>query len=220
MATTDNSGKKLVLSYDTELIQNYIQGEIVSPKNKFEALQTKDGHTLLFGIDSSNVFHVIEESSGQHSTGWAQIDLSTTTISSQLPGKKDATVRTFDVGQSALDQTIGMAMAVRVEGKDNLFVSLKNSNSDTAWTKKPEWTLVPFDAANETQSSITVAGIWFAETDSQKQYLVVDVDRAGSSTIKDIARYYVDPSETSGSRWVKHDVPVDIAAGSYQSCIG
>lgn len=220
MATTDNSGKKLVLSYDTELIQNYIQGEIVSPKNKFEALQTKDGHTLLFGIDSSNVFHVIEESSGQHSTGWAQIDLSTTTISSQLPGKKDAMVRTFDVGQSALDQTIGMAMAVRVEGKDNLFVSLKNSNSDTAWTKKPEWTLVPFDAANETQPSITVAGIWFAETDSQKQYLVVDVDRAGSSTIKDIARYYVDPSETSGSRWVKHDVPVDIAAGSYQSCIG
>ncbi|KAB8220144.1 hypothetical protein BDV33DRAFT_231114 [Aspergillus novoparasiticus] len=220
MASTENSGKKLLLSYDTELIQNYIQGEIVSPKNKFEALQTKDGHTLLFGIDSSNIFHVIEESSGQHSTGWAQIDLSTTTISSQLPGKKDATVSTFDVGQSALDQTIGMAMAVRVEGKDNLFVSLKNSNSDTAWTKKPEWTLVPFDAANETQPSITVAGIWFAETDSQKQYLVVDVDRSGSSTIKDIARYYVDPSVTSGSRWVKHDVPVDITAGSYQSCIG
>ncbi|KAB8279033.1 hypothetical protein BDV30DRAFT_247699 [Aspergillus minisclerotigenes] len=220
MASTDNEGKGLLLSYDTELIQNYIQGEIVSPKHKFEALQTRDGHTLLFGIDSSNIFHVIEESSGQHSTGWAQIDLSTTTISSQFPGKKDATVSTFDVGQSALDQTIGMAMAVQVEGKDNLFVSLKNSDSDTSWTKKPEWALVPFDAVNETQPSITVAGIWFAETDNQKQYLVVDVDRSGSSTIKDIARYYVDPSVTPGSRWVKHDVPVDIAAGSYQSCIG
>ncbi|GAB1193982.1 hypothetical protein APSETT444_003219 [Aspergillus pseudonomiae] len=162
MASTDNSGKRLRLTYDTELIQNYIQGEIVSPKNKFEALQTKDGHTLLFGVDSSNIFHVIEESSGQHSTGWALIDLSTAAISSQLPGKKDTMVRTFDVGQS----------------------------------------------------------IWFAETDSQKQYLVVDIDRSGSSTMKDIARYYVDPSITSGSRWVKHDVPVDIAAGYYQSCIG
>ncbi|KAB8253577.1 hypothetical protein BDV32DRAFT_158016 [Aspergillus pseudonomiae] len=220
MASTDNSGKRLRLTYDTELIQNYIQGEIVSPKNKFEALQTKDGHTLLFGVDSSNIFHVIEESSGQHSTGWALIDLSTAAISSQLPGKKDTMVRTFDVGQSVLDQTIGMAMAVRVEGKDHLFVSLKNSNSDTSWIKNPEWTLVPFDAANETQPSITVVGIWFAETDSQKQYLVVDIDRSGSSTMKDIARYYVDPSITSGSRWVKHDVPVDIAAGYYQSCIG
>ncbi|KNG88148.1 hypothetical protein ANOM_003381 [Aspergillus nomiae NRRL 13137] len=220
MASTDNSGKRLRLTYDTELIQNYIQGEIVSPKNKFEALQTKDGHTLLFGVDSSNIFHVIEESSGKHSTGWALSDLSTAAISSQLPGKKDTMVRTFDVGQSVLDQTIGMAMAVRVEGKDHLFVSLKNSNSDTSWIKNPEWTLVPFDAANETQSSITVVGIWFAETDSQKQYLVVDIDRSGSSTMKDIARYYVDPSITSGSRWVKHDVPVDIAAGYYQSCIG
>ncbi|KAE8361158.1 hypothetical protein BDV27DRAFT_167157 [Aspergillus caelatus] len=220
MASTDDSKKSLLLTYDTELIQNYIQGEIVSPKHKFEALQTNNGHTLLFGIDSSNIFHVIEESSGQHSTGWAQIDLSTTAISSQLPGKKDAVVRTFDVGQSVLDQTIGMAMAVRVEGKDSLFVSLKNSNSDTSWTKKPEWTLVPFDAVNETQPSIAVAGVWFAETDSQRQYLVVDIDRSGSSTIKDIARYYVDPSVTSGSRWVKHDVPIDIAAGNYQSCIG
>lgn len=50
-------------------------------------------------------------------------------------------------------------MTVQMEGKDNLFVSLKNSNLYTSWAKKLEWKLVQFGAINETQPSNTVVGV-------------------------------------------------------------
>ncbi|RAK97468.1 uncharacterized protein BO80DRAFT_504675 [Aspergillus ibericus CBS 121593] len=42
-------------------MQNYVQGQVVSPTGKFEALQSGDGHALLFAID--------EEQSGTCHTG-------------------------------------------------------------------------------------------------------------------------------------------------------
>jgi hypothetical protein len=59
----------------------------------------------------------------------------------------------------------------------------------------------------------------FAETMGASQYLMADIDRLGSST-KNIARYHVDPSKSTGRYWVKQDVPVDIENGNYQSCVG
>ncbi|KAK8032546.1 hypothetical protein PG990_002280 [Apiospora arundinis] len=46
----------LKLTYSTELMNNYAQGEIVAPRIKFETLQTLqsgDSHALLFAMDSS-----------------------------------------------------------------------------------------------------------------------------------------------------------------------
>ncbi|PWY82154.1 hypothetical protein BO70DRAFT_379664 [Aspergillus heteromorphus CBS 117.55] len=210
----------LGLTCSSDMLLNYVQGQLVSPTGNFEALQTQDGHALLFATDSSGVFHVIEEQSGVTSTGWQLHDLSTSVITSYFPGKTDAVVRTFGVGQSAIDGTISLAMAVSCAGTDNLFMSLLNSNGDTSWIENPRWTQVPFDAVTEWPETITVTGIMFAELSDPSQYLIVDLDRLNDSAVKNIVRYYIDPSKETGVYWVKHDVPVDIEDGNYQSCVG
>lgn len=209
----------LALMSTSDMMLNYVQGELVSPTSKFEALQAQDGHALVFSIDSSGIFHVVQEQSGSTKTGWQLHDLSTSVIETYFPGKTDAVVRTFDVGQSAIDGTISLAMAVSSGGTDNLFMSLLNSNGDTSWVESPRWTHVPFDAVTEWPDTIAITGILFAEL-SSSQYLIVDLDRLNNSAVKNIVRYYIDPSKETGCFWVKHDVPVDIEGGNYQSCVG
>ncbi|KAF5642271.1 uncharacterized protein FTJAE_3746 [Fusarium tjaetaba] len=209
------------LSATSELIQNYVQGEIVSPTDKFEAVQNSDGHSLLFSCDTLGVFCAIEEQSGSSHTGWKIHDLSTVTIHSHFPGDlASAKVRTFDVGQSALDGTIGLMMAVNLDGADHLFMSLGNSSESTSWVDAPTWINVPFDAANEKLNNVTITGTMFAETTDGVQYLVVDIDRYGNTADPHISRYHIDPSRSNWHYWVKHDVTVDISAGRYQSAVG
>ncbi|KAF4338052.1 gamma-glutamyltranspeptidase periplasmic precursor [Fusarium beomiforme] len=203
----------------TDLMQNYVQGEIISPTNKFEALQTSNGHSLLFGCDTSGVFHVIEEQSGTSHAAWQIHDLSTTAIQNHLGS--GAKVSTFDVGQSAGDGTIGMMMAVSQDGDDHLFMSLGNSPDDTSWVSAPAWIKVPFDAVGEQSENIRITGALFVETEDEQQYMVVDIDRpSGTMADAHITRYHIDPSSPDSHKWVKHDVTVDISAGQYQSVVG
>ncbi|CVL11695.1 hypothetical protein FPRO06_13004 [Fusarium proliferatum] len=60
----------------------------------------------------------------------------------------------------------------------------------------------------------------FAETVDHQQYIIVDIDRSQETAVKDISRYYVQYPTTSATSWVKHEVPVDIESGNYQSCVG
>lgn len=217
-----SSATSVTMSHASDMIQNYVQGEIVSPTGKFEAVQTDDGHAMLFAMDTSNVLEVILEQSGIGATGWQRVDLSSALLAANFSSDPKAVLRTFDVGQSAIDGTIGVAAAISSGGSDNLFLSLYNSNSNTSWTASPGWTSIPFDAANPsgTRQTISIVGILFAETTNNHQYIIVDVDRSPTATIKDIARYYVDPLKASGTFWTKHDAPVDIQDGNYQSCVG
>lgn len=212
----------VTMSHTSDLIQNYVQGEIVAPTGKFEALQTDDGHSMLFGMNTANALYVIIEQSGESMTGWQPADLSSALVSAKFPGSTSAVVRTFDVGQSALDGTIGMAMAVSSGASDNLFLSLYNSSTNTSWAANPSWTPVPFDAPNTsgTRPVVSIVGILFAETLNGKQYIIVDIDSSTTSAVKDISRYYIDPLKASGTYWTQHKVPVDIEEGNYQSCVG
>ncbi|KAF5698156.1 hypothetical protein FGLOB1_12256 [Fusarium globosum] len=210
------------LTFTTEMMQNYVPGEIVNPSGKFEALQTQDGHSILFSLSSANVFQAIVEQSGATSTGWRIVDLSSDILSSAFASDKSAVVKTFDVNQSAVDSTISLAMVVTSEGTDNLLLSLYNHNSTAAWIPAPNltWKSVPFDASSTSSSAIAIEGIMFAETDaSHKQHIIVDIDRSSSDAIKMISRYSVNPLATD-KHWTSHDITVDIQAGNYQSCVG
>ncbi|KAK8109566.1 hypothetical protein PG999_007703 [Apiospora kogelbergensis] len=204
------------------MLDNYAQGEIVSPYSKFEALQTGDGHALLFAIDTSGVFHVIKEQSGTSSNGWQFEDLSSAVIAHWYVDVDSAEARTFDVGQSAVNGTINVALAISDGGIDTLFVSLGNNSSNVDWTTSPEWTRIPFDDALEHPTALKIVSVMFVETSNNQEYLVVDIDRPTSteSSKQCIARYHIDLSKTSGSYWVKNDVPVDIEDGSYKSTVG
>ncbi|KAB8212011.1 hypothetical protein BDV34DRAFT_184546 [Aspergillus parasiticus] len=214
-----STGQVLALTTSSEMMQNYVQGELVPATGKFEALQTDDGHALLFAIGDSGVFHVIVEESGVTQTGWQVQDLSSSAIQAYFSASTDPVVKTFDVG-SALDGSICLAMAVTADGTDHLLVSFNNSSSNTQWTSNPRWVRFEFDADGEGPEDIQITGTLFAETMDKQHYLIVDIDRPSQSSTKFIERYYVDPSVSIGTRWVKHDVSVDIQDGNYRSCIG
>ncbi|KAH8428090.1 uncharacterized protein LDX57_005795 [Aspergillus melleus] len=208
------------INHSSELMQNYVRGQIVSPMEKFEAAQTANGLSLLFCIDTLDAFNVIMEQSGETATGWRVRNLASSILKDQFRGNNPV-VSTFSVGQSAVDGRISMAMAVSSQGTDTLFLSLQNDSRDTSWTGKPTWTRIPFDPVGVQPATITVAGIFFAETTDMKQYLIVDIDRpTRRESKKNIQRYHIDPTKSGGRYWVKHDVPVDIERGIYQSCIG
>ncbi|KAB8218036.1 hypothetical protein BDV33DRAFT_205817 [Aspergillus novoparasiticus] len=214
-----STGQVLALTTSSEMMQNYVQGELVPATGKFEALQTDDGHALLFAIDDSGVFHVVVEESGVTQTGWQVQDLSKSANQAYFSSSTDPVVKTFHVG-SALDGSICLAMAVTADGTDHLWVSFNNSSSNTQWTSNPRWVRFEFDADGEGPEDIQITGTLFAETMNKQHYLIVDIDRLSQSSTKFIERYYVDPSVSIGTLWVKHDVSVDIQDGNYRSCIG
>ncbi|GCB25750.1 hypothetical protein AAWM_08635 [Aspergillus awamori] len=215
---TAKANSVFTLTYSSELMQNYLRGQVVSPEEKFEALQTAGGLSLLFSLDTAQAFHVIEEQNGT-ATGWEVKDLSSDLIRERFPDE-EAVVSTFEVGQNVANGSISLAMAIAANGSDNLFVSLQNDSADTSWTNQPSWTHLPFDAVGDQPSAMTIASIFFAETPGLEQYLMVDIDRSQDSANKHIVRYYVSPSKSTGRYWTKHDVPVDIDSGAYQSCAG
>ncbi|KAI1428156.1 hypothetical protein F5Y12DRAFT_733894 [Xylaria sp. FL1777] len=181
------------LSYSSEMMENYAQGQIVSPTERFEALQASNGLAILFAIDTSGVLHAIKEQSGKANTGWVVNNLSSSLIASQFPGA-NVIIDTFDAGQSALDGTIGLALSVHDSSMDWLFISLGNSSSDTSWTSNSSRMRVNFDAVAENPSGISIVSVMFTETIPGLQYLIVDIDRLGGSS-KNIARYHVDPAK-------------------------
>ncbi|KAF5687862.1 hypothetical protein FDENT_5152 [Fusarium denticulatum] len=214
----------VTMTYSSDMIQNYVVGDIFHSTGKFEALQTADGHSILFGLSSSNMLQAIVEQSGATSTGWQLMDTISTALASIFANDTSPIVKTFDVNQSAVNGTISMAAVVTSGASDHLLLSLNNDNSATSWTAttSPAWTMIPFDAVPDggtTITNITIAGIMFTETTyNGKEHIIVDIDRSSTSCIKDIARYYIKPS--ASPCWTKHDVPVDIQEGNYRSCVG
>ncbi|PSS14759.1 hypothetical protein M430DRAFT_141905 [Amorphotheca resinae ATCC 22711] len=214
----DRLQEGVTITTSTDMMLNYVQGELVKPQGKFQALQTTNGNALLFAIDSFGAFNVIEEATGQTQTGWRATDLSKI-IKERFPSGAKATA--FDVGQNVMNEnTISLAMSVRANGSDTLLLSLFNSPSSTSWwIANPNWQLIPFDAENP-PSSIQITNIYISETEQQQQYIMVDILRDPTSPLKDTARYIVDPFTTSGVYWTPHTLPFDVEEGTYQSCMG
>ncbi|KAM0080372.1 hypothetical protein ACKRZS_007467 [Fusarium odoratissimum] len=218
LKTKEPTGKATITT-STELMLNYVQGELVKPEGKFRALQASDGTALLFAIDSSGVLNVIEETVAQTQTGWRATDMSSKVIKDRFPS--GATAMQFDVGQSVMNgYTISLAMSVRSNGSDTLFLSLRNSPSSTSeWISKPYWRTVPFDAENG-PDTIHITNIYISETDQQQQYIMVDILRDPGSELKATSRYVVDPFSSSGVSWTARKLPFEVEEGTYQSCMG
>jgi hypothetical protein len=217
--TTENLKKKKVrsapkISISTELMKNYKQTLLMSPENKFEALQTSIGNSLLFSIGTDNAFYVTQECVG-HATGWEKTDLSRDQVAKSFPGKTGLICKTFDAAQSAVDGTIGLAMVINDGTNDHLFLCLGNCNADTSWVTTPGWTQYPFD---NPAKNITIVGVFLSETANNTQYIVVDILRDPTSPKKLISRYYINTQGTPA--WLPHDVAIDLEANSYTSCLG
>ncbi|KAF4339364.1 hypothetical protein FBEOM_6778 [Fusarium beomiforme] len=210
---------KATLTSSTELMLNYVQGELVKPEGKFRALQAADGRALLFAIDSLGVLNAIEETVAKTQTGWKATDISSKVINDKFP--PGAMAMQFDVGQSVMSgQTMGLGISVRSNDSDTLLLSLRNSPSSTSeWISNPYWKSFPFDAENR-PGSIHITNIYFSETEYQQQYILVDILRDPQSELNATSRYIVDPYSTSGVYWTPHTLPFEVEEGTYESCMG
>ncbi len=101
---------KVQVSSATEMMLNYVQGEIIKPTGKFQALQMSDGTALLFAVDSNGALNIIDENVGKSHTGWTISDISSKVVADTFGGA--APVQTFSVNQSVMDEgSISLAMA-------------------------------------------------------------------------------------------------------------
>jgi hypothetical protein len=208
------------LTYSSEMMTNYLHAELISPQKKFEALQTRDGHSLLFAIGTDNTFYLIREESGTSTAGWKKIDLSSAVIKNAFAGQPEAQCSTFEVGQSVQDGSLGMAMVIHTNLGDHLYLCLGNSNQDTSWAESPNWKPYEYDNPQMKLSKLEIVNVFFCETTGGKQYIIVDVVRDPNSAVKNVRRFYIDPSKKSGRYWNTHDLPIDIEVDKYDSCLG
>lgn len=174
------------MTHTSDIIQSYVSGEIFSATSKFEAIQTEDGHSIFFGLSGSNVLPAIVEQSGANSTGWQQIDITSTAAASIFANDPNAVIKTFNSNQSAVDNTIRLGAVITSSGSDNLLLSLGNPNSADSWvtttattTTSLTWKYIPFDAASgggTPFTNITIVNVMFAEATSDGiEYTIVDI---------------------------------------------
>ena len=121
-----------------ELMENYIQADFLLPQDKFTALQTNAGASLLFSIGTGGIFYLTIESPGETS-GWRQVDLGTAQIKADFGGK--ATVKTFGAAQAVAvpaqsggtpqsgggTAQIHLGMVINDGTTDHLYLSLNSS---------------------------------------------------------------------------------------------
>ncbi len=209
-----------------ELMQNYFQNDILEPQDKFCALQTNVGASLLFSIGTDQAFYVTKELQGT-AHGWGRADLSASQIKRDFPG--GATCKTFAAAQTVAQQrqsaTIHLAMVLNDGTNDHLYLSLTNSDSDTGWTDKPAWTPCPFNAKDSAGAPMPapapfkIAGVFISEA-TDKEYIVVDVIRNPTDPVGLLSRFYIDVTTPSAPVWEPHDIAIDVEAASYASCLG
>ena len=206
------------ITYSAELMQNYLQAEIMQPEAGFQAIQTKGGNALLLSLGTDNSLYVTAESPGLR-TGWARSNLSAAQAAASFGGESGAVCKDFTVAQQP-DGSIHLAMVLAVaEQNDRLFLSLGNSDADTSWIDSPNWREYPYDDPDHPRSKVQITDVFISEA-SDGEYIVVDVIRDPDSAEKLIFRYYIDTSRENGYAWRAHDVAVDIEAGRYRSCLG
>lgn len=208
------------ITFSTELMQNYLQAEILAPDAKFQALQTQDGTSLLFSIGTDNALYVTKEVP-QERSGWARFDLSSAQIRKDFPGQSGVTGKDFASAQStfAPQAAIDLAMVLADRQNDHLYLSMGNSDADTSWTSAPAWTAYPFDDPAHPLAQVKITNVLISEA-TDAEYIVVDVLRDPSNPEPLIFRYYIDVNKTGGYAWHPHDLAIDLEAGKYSSCLG
>jgi hypothetical protein len=208
------------ITFSSELMKNYKQAAIMSPEEKFEALQTDNGHALLFSVGTDKTFYVTQEISG-HDTGWEKTDLSSALIAKDFAGKDNITCKTFEIAQNAQNGSIGIAMVINDTQNDHLYLCLGNSNTDTSWLDNPAWIAYTYDDAAHPVSTLIIPNVFISETASNDQYIVVDSVRDPDSPEKLVYRHYIDTDKADGYAWHPHDLPFDLEADSnYASSLG
>jgi len=125
---------KIKINASSELMKNNKQAAIMSPQKTFQALQTKEGHSLFFSIGTDNIFYLTREVPGSES-GWVKTDLSS--YLSEFNGGIKIAVKTFKVAQNIATNTIDIVIAIKGENQDYIYTALNLVNEDVTMMINP-----------------------------------------------------------------------------------
>ncbi|WP_395702163.1 hypothetical protein [Aquabacterium sp.] len=216
------------ITASAELMENYVQADVLQPQAKFMALQSDAGASLLLSISSAGVLLLTLEQPGQGAT-WRQVDLSSARIQADFGGH--GTVKTFGAAQTVPataggPTTLQLAMVVNDGTSDHLYLSLGHSATDLSWVDPSlAWTAAPFNAQDGTHQPIvppspfTIDNVFISES-SDRELIVVDTLRNPGQPVGVLSRYYLDAAIAGAPQWQPHDLPVDVQAQGYSSCLG
>lgn len=188
----------MIITYSNELMRNYKQANIISPQKKFAAVQTNNGEALLFSIGTDGAFYLIEQSSGTNNTGWKEISL-TSKLKSTL--FKNAVAKDFAVSQNSATGMIDLALVMRVNSKDTLYVSLGHSNQRGSITSDIIWTAMNYDDPEHPDISLEIEDVFISQS-SEGEYIVADISQSSfNPPSRFLNRYYIDPKKKDGRVW-------------------
>lgn len=203
------------ISYSSELMSNYVQAETVGPGHRFEALQTNDGHSLLFSISTDNILYLTEELLGEK-TGWQQSDLSTI-LAADFPSNASVQAKMFTAGQNTANDTLEILLVLSVNDTDYLYFA-DSYNKEDSGNISMNWVQIPFDADTTSAASLVISSVYLMST-ANYSLSIVDVK---SATDGNIDRYYIDNQKKKSTKyWNLFGIPADYNANqAVQICGG
>lgn len=206
------------ITFQSELMENYLQAEIMRPETGFQALQTSGGNALLFSIGTDGSLYVTVENPTSRQ-GWARTNLSLARAAAEFGDDAGVVCKDFTVAQRT-DGAIHLAMVLGdARGNDRLYLCLGNSNSDTSWLDNPNWVAYDYDDPDHRRPKLTISDVFISEA-ADGEFIVVDVVRDPDSATALVFRYYIDTYKENGYAWHAHDVAIDLEAGHYTSVLG
>jgi hypothetical protein len=202
------------ISYSSELMSNYMQGETVSPDSKFEALQSNDGHSLLFSIGTDRAFYLTEEMPSL-TTGWQKSNLSAS-LASNFPQGSTIVAKTFATAQNNTTNHFSVALVVTVNSTDYLYVASAYTRDANGFINLT-WVAMPFDATGKTYSTLSISAISILQT-ATVPLIIVDIIPAGMSSLE---RYYIDSTKyVANNFWNLYTLPINMDGQTASTCGG
>lgn len=224
---------KMKLQFESELMKNQKQAELMAPDVSFDVIQSSAGDAIFFSISTDHIFYATREVP-KSNTGWSKINLSSKIVALH-PGAL-VSAKSFALCQNPTTLNFDLALVVSVvkastildgasgkpttEDSDLLYMSLNNSNDK--WDTGVTWTEIPFDAKGvDAPKPLKIADVRLMNTTKDQtniQNYFVDVQRTPFNSLQLLDRYYINPSSTP--KWVRHALPLDLRKDSVKSCLG
>lgn len=208
-----------VVNSSSELMENYLQADPISPTGKFEALCSTRGTALLFSlgeIGEHTTLYLTEETPAEQ-YGWKRVDLAGAVIAKDFPnGGRVTSFAASHAGAGGLR----LAMVVNDGTSDHLYLSIGQSDIDVDWAQQLAWRPCPFNATGAADiAAPDIIDVLISEA-SDRPYIVVDVVRNRQSPAELVARYFIDINDQATPTWRRHQLPFDLEAASYLTCLG
>ncbi|KAJ5381987.1 uncharacterized protein N7496_004415 [Penicillium cataractarum] len=205
--------------YESELMKNQKQAQLLSPSGSFQIIQTSAGYALFFFIGADGAFYAAREAPAT-ATGWTRLELSVS-IARDHPDTP-IVVKSFELCQNPKTLLFDIALVVTIKGSDHLYMSQSNSSSADTWNGDILWQSLPFDAEGEdTPDQLVIADVFMMNTpgpNGNVQNYFVDIQRAPFNSLQLLDRYYITPE--SFYCWARHALAVELRVGSIKSCPG